>query len=211
MSFVRKAANDTAIGVGIADDPASLSAFLQPGCAAAIWRRQTPPEIQNWLNKLDPDLLPRGRIVLHPNTVADTVGHLCAFAKTPTGPERDWFEADVAALAERFSDLMLARFLRLRLDVVTTNACRKFHVDAINARLVCTYRGTGTQYGISTDGNDPRRVFTVQTGAPILLRGSLWPETPASGLLHRSPPIEGTGETRLVLVLDPVSDPEDEL
>ncbi|MBX2876010.1 MAG: DUF1826 domain-containing protein [Saprospiraceae bacterium] len=26
--------------------------------------------------------------------------------------------------------------------------------------------------------------------------------------MHRSPPIEGTGETRLVLVLDPVADQE---
>ncbi|EEE38158.1 hypothetical protein RKLH11_1999 [Rhodobacteraceae bacterium KLH11] len=106
---------------------------------------------------------------------------------------------------------MSATFLRLRLDVVTTNACRRFHIDAITARLVCTYRGTGTQYGVSTDGADPQRVFTVQTGSPILLRGTLWPAEPPSGLLHRSPPIEGTGETRLVLVLDPVTDPEDEL
>ncbi len=38
---------------------------------------------------------------------------------------------------------------------------------------------------------------------------ALWPEQPASGLLHRSPPIEGTGETRLVLVLDGVMDLDD--
>ncbi|MEW7008160.1 DUF1826 domain-containing protein [Lentilitoribacter sp. EG35] len=37
------------------------------------------------------------------------------------------------------------------------------------------------------------------------------PETPTSGLLHRSPPIDGTGETRLLLVLDPVSDPENDV
>ena len=106
---------------------------------------------------------------------------------------------------------MQTNYLRLRLEaVIQTNACRKFHIDAITARLVCTYRGTGTQYGISTDGHDPDRVFTVPTGAPILLRGTLWPGRPPSGLLHRSPPIEGTGETRLVLVFDPVLNPEDE-
>nr|WP_245926135.1 DUF1826 domain-containing protein [Ascidiaceihabitans donghaensis] len=31
------------------------------------------------------------------------------------------------------------------------------------------------------------------------------------GCLHRSPPIEGSGETRLVLVLDPIFDLEDEM
>ena len=128
----------------------------------------------------------------------------------PKGSEREWLLDDITSLANIFSDLMQAKFLRLRLDVVTTNACRKFHIDAITSRLVCTYRGTGTQYGVSSDGNDPKRVFTVQTGAPILLRGTLWPEQPPSGLLHRSPPIEGTGETRLVLVLDPVHEPRDE-
>jgi hypothetical protein len=106
---------------------------------------------------------------------------------------------------------MSAQYLRLRLDVVTTNACRKFHIDALMARLVCTYRGSGTQYGISVDGADPARVFQVQTGSPILLRGTLWPQDPPSGLLHRSPPIEGTGESRLVLVLDPVFDPQEEI
>ena len=34
------------------------------------------------------------------------------------------------------------------------------------------------------------------------------PERPNAGLRHRSPPIEGTGETRLVLVLDPIVDPD---
>lgn len=113
---------------------------------------------------------------------------------------------DIAALADVFADVMHAPYLRLRLDVIKTNACRKFHIDAVTARLVCTYRGTGTQYGISTDGTEPKRIFTVPTVSPILLRGTLWPETPRSGLLHRSPPIEGTGETRLLLVLDPIVD-----
>ena len=114
---------------------------------------------------------------------------------------------DVAAMADLFTGVLDAPYLRLRLDVISTDACRKFHIDAIRARLICTYRGSGTQYGISTDGHAPRSVFAVPTGSPMIMRGTLWPETPKSGLLHRSPPIEGTGETRLVLVLDP----EDEL
>ncbi len=211
MNLVRKEVRNAAIGVAIADDPAGLKTFLQPGCAAAVWRRQTPPDVQAWLEALDPDLLPSGRVILPLDTVSDTVGHLFDIHKTPAGSEREWLHEDITALAYMFADLTSAKFLRLRVDVVTTNACRRFHIDAITSRLVCTYRGTGTQYGISTDGQDPKRVFTVQTGAPILLRGTLWPSQPASGLLHRSPPIEGTGETRLVLVLDPIFDPEDEI
>ncbi len=136
---------------------------------------------------------------------------LCKTSGLPETKDRDVLVNDIAMLANLFADLTKARYLRLTLEVVTTNACRKFHIDAVTARLICTYRGTGTQYGISTDGNDPARIFTVPTGMPMILRGTLWPSDPPSGLLHRSPPIEGTDQTRLVLVLDPVTDPEDEV
>jgi hypothetical protein len=209
MNTVSKTLTDAAIGVGVADRPEDLAVLQKPGCAAAIWRRQMPGQVKDWLDGLDPDLLPRGRVILRPDALPKALAHLCEMAGTPDGAERAWLEADIADLATHFAELMSAQYLRLRLDAVTTNACRKFHIDALMARLVCTYRGSGTQYGISADGADPARVFQVQTGAPILLRGTLWPETPPSGLLHRSPPIEGTGETRLVLVLDPVFDLED--
>ena len=142
--------------------------------------------------------------------VSEALVNITRACGTPDCPERDLFIDDVSALAAIFADVMRVGYLRLRLDVVVSNACRKFHIDAVTARLICTYRGTGTQCGISADGGVPRRVLTVPTGSPIILRGTHWPETPISGLLHRSPPIEGTGETRLMLVLDPVNDPADE-
>ena len=128
---------------------------------------------------------------------------------TPDDPERAYLINDISMLANIFAGACAAPFLRLRLSPINTNACRRFHIDAITARLICTYRGTGTQYGISKDGTPPCGIFTVPTGAPTVLRGTNWPEHPASGLLHRSPPIEGTDETRLVLVIDPIFDPED--
>lgn len=209
--LVREVVRDAAIEVGVADTPEGLSALHRPGCAAAIWRRQPWPGFQSWIDGLDPALLPKARVILRPEAVCAAAIQICEACGTPDCAERARLIDDVAALAEVFSTVMKARWLRLRLDVVSTNACRKFHIDAVTARLVCTYRGTGTQYGISINGADPQRVFTVPKGAPILLRGTLWPEVPWSGLLHRSPPIEGTGETRLVLVLDPVDDPEDTL
>ena len=133
MTLVRQAVRNAAIGVAIADDPAGLKTFLQPGCAAAVWRRQTPPDVQAWLDSLDPDLLPSGRVILPTDAVSETVGHLLEIYNTPTGPEREWLHEDIVALAHLFSHLTSAKFLRLRLDVVTTNACRKFHIDARTA------------------------------------------------------------------------------
>jgi len=197
-------------GVSTVDTADGLSAFCAPQSAAVVWQREMPQDVASWIDALDPAQLPSGRVVLPPNTVSSIVAHLCDMAETPSGASRDWLVADITMLADHFARVMQTRFLRLRLDVVTTNACRRFHCDAITGRLVCTYRGTGTQYGTSVDHADPASIQTVQRGAPILLRGSLWPPRPNAGLLHRSPPIEGTGETRLVLVLDPVDDPDEE-
>ncbi|WP_170332086.1 DUF1826 domain-containing protein [Ruegeria arenilitoris] len=206
MSFIRTEFKDAAVGVGVADTPDGLAEIKKPGCAAAIWRRQLGSEFQAWVDTLDPSQLPTARLVLRTDAIPNALRHLCDIAGMDDTAERNWFEKDIADLAAGFAKIMRAPYLRLRLDAISTNACRKFHIDAIYARLICTYRGTGTQYGISTDGEDPTRVFTVPTGAPMAMRGTLWPQDSPVGLVHRSPPIAGTGETRLVLVLDPVFD-----
>jgi len=202
---------NAATGVGIVDSNEDLGLIAKPDCAAAIWRRQPLPSFQNWIDDLEAEQLPQARVILRPKDIRAAALQICEISDTPDCDERDRFIDDGAGLADGFAAIMNAPYLRLRFDAVNSNACRKFHIDAITARLICTYRGTGTQYGISTDGTEPKRVFTVPTGAPILLRGTAWPETPRAGLLHRSPPIEGTGETRLVLVLDPMDDPEEEI
>ncbi|EBA02262.1 hypothetical protein RB2150_09714 [Rhodobacterales bacterium HTCC2150] len=196
---------DTAV-IGVADVTTleGLSAIHQPHCAAAVFRRQHSDHFVPWIAALDPSQLPSARVVLQPNKVRSALEHLCEIAETPACTQRDAFIEDVTKLATSFARTMNAPYVRFRLDVVTTNACRKFHIDALTARLICTYRGTGTQYGTATDTSDPEHINTVPTGSPIVLRGTRWPENPASKLLHRSPPIEGTGASRLVLVLDPV-------
>lgn len=209
MTLAREILHEAAIGVGVADCVRDLDVIARPGVAAALWQRRVDPDWQAWINGLAPATLPQLRVILRPDMVRDAARAACDMTGLDASAARDWLIEDIGALADCFAGLMRARFLRLRLDVIETDACRRFHIDAVTARLICTYRGTGTQYGISVEGEVPRRVFTTPTGAPLLLRGTLWPGDPPSGLLHRSPPIEGSGETRLLLVLDPVDDPEE--
>lgn len=194
-------------GLSLATSADGLAALHRPDCAAVVWSRAPEAGVLDWLAGLDPAQLPRMRMILRPDTAMAAATEAVHAAGTPDDPRRARLITDIAALATRFATLMAAPWLRLRLEVVTTNACRKFHRDAVTARLVCTYRGTGTQCATGAEGAG---LYTVPTGAPVLLRGSLWPVTPDPGLLHRSPPIEGSGETRLLLVLDPIPDPEDE-
>ncbi|MFT6456433.1 MAG: hypothetical protein ACJAY6_003344, partial [Yoonia sp.] len=208
MTMMQDVLQSAAIGVGVAHVPENLNILAKPGCAAAIWQRQPLPAFQTWIDGVDPENLPSAWLILKPQRVLSVLSGLCDTSLMPEGPHRQRLIEDIAALSHLFCDLMDAPYVRLRLSRVTANACRKFHIDAMTARLVCIYRGIETQYGNSVDGADPERIFTVPTGTPILLRGTLWPEQPRAGLLHRSPPIEGSGETRLVLVLDPIFDLE---
>lgn len=200
---------NTAAGIVLSQSPEGLFVIRSPGCAGAVWQRDPLPEFQSWIDALEPGCLPKSRIVLPTNGVQTAVKQICDVCGTPDCLERRMLIDDISALAAIFGNIMPTSHLQLRLDVIDTNACRKFHIDSVTARLVCTYRGSGTQYGISSDGSQPNRIFSVNTGSPMILRGTLWPEQPKSGLLHRSPPIEGTGEIRLLLVLDPVLEPGD--
>ncbi|MEL7254521.1 MAG: DUF1826 domain-containing protein [Pseudomonadota bacterium] len=198
--------SDITGAVGVAQTPEGLSAIRTPGCAAAIWDRAPLPEFQRWIDHIDPDALPHTRMILAPDAVRDALSETALICGTPNCPECGMLVDDIAALATIFADVMQTPYIRLRLDVIRHNACRKFHMDAVTARLICTYRGTGTQYGLSDGGHDPAQIFTVPACAPIILRGKDWPVT-GSNLVHRSPPIEGSGETRLLLVIDPITDP----
>lgn len=192
----------------VVDQPGAgvLDEIRSPGCAAAIWRRELPSDFQAWIDALEPDSLPDVRIVVPPNAVHDALCSLLDEQGVPASEGRARLARDAAELASTFAWIMKANTVRLRLDVIGDNACRKFHLDNVAARLLCTYRGRGTQYGRACSGADPSVIHELPTGAVGLFRGALWPSIEETGIVHRSPPISGSGETRLLLVIDPISD-----
>jgi hypothetical protein len=107
--------------------------------------------------------------------------------------------ADIDDLVRRFAALTGKPTVRLRLEAVDGDACRKFHADYTDLRLVSTYAGPGTD--ICRTPADDAPVHRIGTGDVALFKGKLFPGAPPV-LLHRSPPIEGTGDRRVVLVLD---------
>lgn len=195
-------------GLHIVEAETDFLTQLTPDQAAQIWLRNVPNGYSDWVDAIDPDHLPFARVIIHPTEIRATLQDIIEESGLSDHPCLDWLKDDIAGIADRFVAMMKTPWLRLRLDVIDSNACRKFHQDRVTARLICSYRGTGTQ--LTIEGADEGTVLaTLPTGVPVLTRGSLWPATTDQKLLHRSPPIEGTGETRLVLVLDPVSDPDD--
>ena len=179
-----------------------LNTIKEDGVPAVVWNRPLPEAFQSWFDGLAPENLLSTCVNLRTRDVCAAVLQACEEARTPESPERNWLINDVVFLADSFAGIMSTRHLQLRFDVVSSNACKKFHTDVVNARLICTYRGPGTQYGVLTGGTEPDQVFDVRSGSPIILRGTRWPNQASSNFRHRSPPIQGLGKTRLNLVLD---------
>jgi hypothetical protein len=197
-----------AVWVAASDKAAGLGRIHDPGVAAAIWQRPRDPDLARWIDSLPPDHLPRLRQALPVTDVAAAVQMACSNSGLAPSPQRDLLAADVAGLALRFGAVMATPNVQLRLDVIQTNACRKFHYDRVVARLLCSYRGHGTEFGPANGQGAVTRVQALSTGEAAIFRGTLWPGE-GCGLLHRSPPIAGTGETRLLLVIDLPEDEED--
>lgn len=189
--------------------PQDFPGIAAPGVAALLWRRGTPPGVGAFLSALRPDQLPRARMLLPPLAVATALGHAFDIAGAPGGPARTALCQEMQDIALGFAALGpaagtgrgAAPMLSLRIEPVRDDACRRFHVDSVPLRLVCALRGRGTQYGPGLPGAVPDRIGEAPAGAVLLLRGKGWPGGPPA-FLHRSPPIEGTGETRLLFVLD---------
>jgi hypothetical protein len=120
--------------------------------------------------------------------------------------QRDLLAADIETLAQQYGDVLDLSAVEIRLEHVITNACKKFHGDHVTARLICTYVGPGTQWLDGEDAKDcgcgdPHNIQQMNAGDVALLKGRVWSEEHPA--IHRSPPIEGTREERLVLVINP--------
>jgi hypothetical protein len=121
------------------------------------------------------------------------------------------------------------RRLRIKLHRCDGDECRQFHVDHVTLRLITTYAGPGTDWledgaarrehlggrGLPRNRSvddvnnaivaDWTRVHRLPRFAVALFRGAVahGPGAPTPGIIHRSPPIAGTGIKRLRLVIDP--------
>ena len=203
MSLHQKFTKEASLRTCVSSEPEGLSLINKLDCAAAIWRRTPLKSFQDWINAQIPENLPSARMILPPQSVPDALCNIMDVSGLQNDLNRKLLIEDMSALAHIFADIMQTPYLRLRLKVVSKNACPTFHVNNFKARLICTYRGTGTQYGKSENGSDPKIISNLSTGSVMIIRGTHWPKRPNFGLLHRSPPIQNSGKTRLVLVLDP--------
>lgn len=184
------------------NEPAILDDIWKSECGVAIYNHQVAPAVINWLAALPPEKLPEVRLTLKSQQVQDALISLCKEHDLTEDPCCQLFINDIVTHVGSFAHIMKTDRITLRLDVVSDNACRKFHQDNVSARMLCSYRGRGTEFGLCAASPEPEHIQEVPLGAVAIFKGRLWPDYAPSAYYHRSPQIEGTGETRLLLVID---------
>lgn len=180
--------------VGALED---LRAVLDPHVALALWDRELPPAFLGLVDRIDLSGVDDVDVMME---VSSSPSALAASLLAGGYPEEAavLLATDMLQMARQLACLAEATRVRIRLEVVETDACRKFHADYVTLRLLTTYRGAATQW-IRTAL--PGVVEQVSRGAVAVLKGRLMLAEPT--ILHRSPPIAGTGERRLLVTLDP--------
>lgn len=110
--------------------------------------------------------------------------------------------ADMIDLASRYQEVSGRQALRVRLEKVTTDSCRKFHVDCVGLRLLRTYDGPGVEW--TADGG--LNIHQAPDGAVVFLKGKHFPGWPeATSVHHRSPRLSvlpSEKRYRLLLTID---------
>lgn len=188
-----------------ATDAAVLDAIRDPGCNLAVWQRSAFADFSPIMGDAAHDLRFVSDLHRFPETFRRA---LIEGGYGGTEALRRVLIADAGLLAERFCGAMDLAMFELRLEIVRTDSCRKFHADYVSARLITTYVGAGTDWLDADDaarvaaGQEPRQINRLGAFDVGLFKGRLATDRPA---IHRSPPIAGTGAARLLMVLNPVS------
>jgi hypothetical protein len=187
-------------------DRETLSAVLMQGVNLAIWERAKRPTLPDDLASVED--IEKAIALDHAEQELQS-----ALIETGYPPQQigEW-TAVLSDYARLLGDLADCAQVSVRLEVIDSDACRKFHCDYVTLRLIVTLAGPGTQWLDNGDalrlyaGDDlaTLRIRDIATGHVALFKGREW--APDDAIVHRSPPIAGSGQQRLVLVIDPAPD-----
>jgi hypothetical protein len=183
----------------VSADEAVLLEILRPDVALALWLR---PQPAGWRAMTAPLLAAAPFHAACEDAPEAAVDGVLATLGQPVAAT---LAADMVRLSTVFAALTGRDRVRIRLDGVTHDSCSRFHTDAIGLRLLCTYRGEGTQWTMC--GPDCTAPHQAPACAVAVLKGSRHVPAPPSGCLHRSPPVSRLPQDRRARILFCIDEP----
>jgi hypothetical protein len=188
-------------------NPTILTRVASTGTALALWERPMP-DLMRCLAALPASRLPSGRVLVRLGDAPAALSRQLAESPLGDAPLAQALLADMLDLTQRFATIAQADRVDIRLDKLAHNACWKFHRDHVRLRLLATYRGPQTQIvppSHSAWAMTAQRAYRgpleeLAPGTVALFKGTCAADD--CGIVHRSPPIAGTGITRLLLCLN---------
>ena len=195
-------------GVVTCEAPEGLDAITRPEVELVVWQRSLPSRLEAWLERLDATLLPGLRLLVRPEDLLRAMEPLLDDCGLPEGEMRALLVRDVDRLVFAFARIARTDLVDVRLESVSGDSCWKFHRDCVEARLLTTYHGPATEW---VRPRHAEAALRAQKGfkGPLehlkahdvaIFKGSC--AGAGSGIVHRSPPIAGTGRRRLLLCLN---------
>ena len=185
-----------------------LGIILNAGSSLVICQRVLPREVQEWLDALHVESLPVGRFEVSPANFQDAAGKLLDESGIPATFGRKFLIDDMCRLVQLFAKICNVERVDTRIEKINTDSCWKFHRDNVKLRLVTTYRGPATEW-VSAEQAEAalleQRDFSgpiqkLSSGDIAIFKGKQAVES--DGVVHRSPPIAGSGISRLLLCLN---------
>lgn len=200
-------------------DVCGLTEIFDEQSQICIWQRDEPVGVTEYLQAII------GSGYTGPGfrkTVV--VGEELSLDELPDLPGKAAMIRDMSGMLAIYADLLGCEHIGMRLEIVDQAMCPRFHVDRTGIRMLCTYRGPGTEYlteaaadrgrlGAASMGLDdeisgvildPAGMGQAPTFSVVLLKGALWQGNECLGAIHRSPKVPQAQCPRIALVLDAI-------
>jgi len=195
--------------------PAVLADIYDKETHIAIWKRKLPDSLCKAVAEfISTNPTFKMSVTVTPNNAQATLNESMGHLSSPDICE------DIAELVDMFCLLFNLEHAGVRLAVLDTAMCPKFHVDRNGCRLLTTYQGVATEWlphehvdrsklGHGSGGladhesglfAHEQDIQQLHHGDVAILKGDLWDGNEGNGLVHRSPCMENS--RRLLLTMD---------
>ena len=197
--------------------PSIFTDIYQENINIAIWERDLATDIQSCVDQfLQSHSHYQTSLIVKPDTVFNKL-----IESESELVNAQAFCKDISELVEMFCALFDVSQVGLRLKVLDSAMCPRFHVDRVPCRLISTYCGATSEWlphdavdrsklGKGNNGlsdadsglfQSEENINRLKVGDVAILKGELWEGNENAGLVHRSPQVSA-GDKRFLLTLD---------